>query len=59
VVLDDRSAAQLQPPTEDEEDMLDLIPNCTPTSRLACQVTVVIQLEGMRVRIPGPSWRST
>ncbi len=39
-------------PSEDEEDMLDLSFNLTPTSRLSCQIRVTDDLEGLRVYIP-------
>tara|TARA_B100001057_G_C22584333_1_gene846432 strand:+ start:323 stop:637 length:315 start_codon:yes stop_codon:yes gene_type:complete len=39
-------------PSEDEEDMLDLSFNLTPTSRLGCQIRVTDDLEGLRVYIP-------
>ena len=38
-------------PSEDEEDMLDLSFNLTPTSRLGCQIRVTDDLEGLRVYI--------
>jgi ferredoxin len=41
--------------SEDEEDMLDLAAGVTPTSRLACQITLTEALDGLEVRIPGES----
>ena len=39
--------------TEDEEDMLDLAAGATRTSRLACQIVLRADLDGLTVRIPG------
>jgi ferredoxin len=47
--------AQLPPASEDEEDMLDLAAGVTRTSRLACQITLTVALDGLEVRIPGES----
>lgn len=38
---------------EDEEDMLDLAAGVTRTSRLACQIVLHDDLDGLEVRIPG------
>mmetsp|Transcript_27417 Transcript_27417/g.81708 ORF Transcript_27417/g.81708 Transcript_27417/m.81708 type:complete len:182 (-) Transcript_27417:59-604(-) len=38
--------------TEKEEDLLDLAPCLTPTSRLACQVVVNEDLQGVEVELP-------
>ena len=38
--------------TEDEEDMLDLAAGVTRTSRLACQIVLSEELDGLEVRIP-------
>ena len=37
---------------EDEEDMLDLAAGVTRTSRLACQIVLSDDLDGLEVRIP-------
>ena len=39
-------------PNPDEEDMLDLAADLTPTSRLSCQIEINDQLDGLRVLIP-------
>mmetsp|Transcript_25353 Transcript_25353/g.73094 ORF Transcript_25353/g.73094 Transcript_25353/m.73094 type:complete len:164 (-) Transcript_25353:120-611(-) len=39
-------------PSEDEEDMLDLAPCLTPTSRLGCQVIVDEKLRDAEVELP-------
>jgi ferredoxin len=41
--------------SEDEEDMLDLAAGVTRTSRLACQIELSAELNGLEVRIPGES----
>ena len=46
---------RLPPASEDEEDMLDLAAAVRPTSRLACQIELTAELEGLEVRIPGES----
>ncbi len=38
--------------SEEEEDMLDLAAGATRTSRLACQIMLVPDLDGLTVRIP-------
>ena len=52
VVIDAADAARLLPAGEDEEDMLDLVPDASRTSRLSCQVRLTAALDGMTVRIP-------
>ena len=39
----------------DEEDMLDLAAGVARTSRLACQIELTAELDGLEVRIPGES----
>lgn len=46
---------RLPPASEDEEDMLDLAAGVARTSRLACQITLTAELDGIEVRIPGES----
>jgi len=53
VIVDPADFARLPPPSEDEEDMLDLAQNATRTSRLSCQIRLVDALDGLTVRIPG------
>lgn len=52
VVVDPADFARLPPATADEEDMLDLAPAATRTSRLSCQIRLTAVLEGLTVRIP-------
>lgn len=43
---------QLPEMSEAEEDMLDLAAGLTDTSRLACQVNVTEEFEGIRIQLP-------
>ena len=52
VVLPPALARALPPPTDEEEDLLDLAFALTPTSRLGCQVRVSREFEGATVRLP-------
>lgn len=52
VIIDPADAAKLPPPSEEEEDMLDLAPGATRTSRLACQIMLNATLDTLTVRIP-------
>ena len=47
--------ATLAPASVDEDDMLDLAAGITATSRLASQILLSPELDGMIVRIPGES----
>lgn len=51
VIVDPEWFARIDPPSEDEEDMLDLAPGLKPTSRLGCQVIVTEALDGLVVRL--------
>ena len=51
VVIAAEDADRLPPPSEAEEDMLDLVPAATRTSRLACQVRLTMAQAGMIVRV--------
>ncbi|MBD8735548.1 2Fe-2S iron-sulfur cluster-binding protein [Sphingomonas sp. CFBP 13706] len=53
VIVDAADVARLPPASADEEDMLDLAPGATRTSRLACQIRLTEALDGLTVRIPG------
>jgi len=52
VIVDPDDFARLPPASEDEEDMLDLAPGATRTSRLACQIRLDEALDGLNVQIP-------
>jgi len=43
---------KLPPPSEDEQDMLDLAFGLTKTSRLGCQIVVTPELDGLVVSLP-------
>ncbi len=53
VIVDAADFARLPRASEEEEDMLDLAAGATRTSRLACQIVLTPDLDGMTVRIPG------
>ena len=46
---------KLKAASEDEEDMLDLAAGVERTSRLACQILLSDELDGLTVRIPEES----
>lgn len=46
---------RLPPAVEDEEDMLDLAAHVARTSRLACQIELTAEMDGLAVRIPSDS----
>lgn len=52
VILDKPIFDKLDPPSVEEEDMLDLAFGLTPTSRLGCQVKLTKDLDNMRARLP-------
>ena len=52
VIVEKEWFDQLESPTEDEEDMLDLAFGLTPTSRLGCQIVVTDELDGLTVALP-------
>ncbi len=51
VVVDPQWFERLNGSTEDEEDMLDLIPTLTDTSRLGCQIKMTDELSGLKVKL--------
>ena len=53
VILAAEDIAKLPPPSEEEEDLLDLASHVTRTSRLACQIWLDAALESLTVRMPG------
>lgn len=40
------------PPDDFEEDVLDSVPNVAPSSRLACQVLLTAEFNGLEVEVP-------
>jgi ferredoxin len=53
VIVDPADADRLPPPSENEEDLLDLAAHATRTSRLACQIWLDDGLDTLTVRMPG------
>ncbi|MFG6283103.1 2Fe-2S iron-sulfur cluster-binding protein [Sphingomonas sp. S6] len=53
VIVAVEDADRLPPPREEEEDLLDMVPQATRTSRLACQIRLSAALDGLTVRVPG------
>ncbi len=52
VILEDKIFKDLPEADIREEDLLDLAPGLTPTSRLGCQVLVSEKFEGAKVKLP-------
>merc|ERR1740130_1879812 len=52
VILPDELYEATGEPTEEEEDLLDLCPGLTSTSRLGCQVNVDSKMRGLEVELP-------
>ena len=55
VIVDQKYFNQLEDPSEDEEDMLDLAFGLTATSRLGCQIVMTRDLDGLTVTVPSES----
>ena len=53
VIVAAEDFARLPRASEEEEDMLDLAVGAVRTSRLACQIVLTPDLDGLTVRIPG------
>ena len=52
VLIEPAFLDRLPPPSAEEEDMLDLVPEATRASRLACQIMLSPDLDGCIARIP-------
>jgi ferredoxin-2, mitochondrial len=52
VIVAEEDFARLPRASEEEEDMLDLAVGATRTSRLACQILLTPDLDGLTVRMP-------
>ena len=52
VVVDAGDFARLRPASADEEDMLDLVPDASSRSRLACQIVLDEKIGSIGVRVP-------
>jgi 2Fe-2S ferredoxin len=55
VIVDPAWYDQLEEPSEEEEDMLDLAFGLTRTSRLGCQIRMTEELDGLTVTLPAGS----
>lgn len=53
VHVDRQDFGKLSPPSEMEDDMLDLAADLRRTSRLACQIWLTEGMESLTVRVPG------
>lgn len=53
VAFDEAVFGTLDTPSEGEAEMIDMLEDRVPTSRLGCQVTVNEKLRGARVRVLG------
>ena len=52
VVVDPTYFGRLPTPSEEEQDLLDLAWGLQPTSRLACQLLVTEELDGIKLVLP-------
>lgn len=52
VLIDAGDLARLPPPVVEEEDLLDLVPGATRTSRLSCQIALPPGLASLTVHLP-------
>ena len=52
VIVADAYFDKLPPPSDDEEDMLDLAWGVQPTSRLGCQIVITDDLDGIELTLP-------
>jgi len=52
VIIDEKFYSKLPAASQAEEEMLDFAFGATPTSRLACQLTMTKELDGIRVKLP-------
>ncbi|MDR6115283.1 MULTISPECIES: 2Fe-2S iron-sulfur cluster-binding protein [unclassified Sphingomonas] len=52
VLIDTAYLDRIAPPLAEEEDMLDLVPDATRSSRLACQILLTPELDGLTARLP-------
>ena len=52
VYIDEATLKKIEPATEDEENVLDVVFNIQPNSRLACQVIVSDEMDGAVITIP-------
>lgn len=55
VIVEESFYGRLPPPSEDEEDMLDLAAGLTVTSRLGCQIILTDAHDGLILWVPRSS----
>ena len=55
VIVEETFYGRLPPPSEDEEDMLDLAAGLTVTSRLGCQIILTDAHDGLILWVPRSS----
>jgi 2Fe-2S ferredoxin len=52
IIVDPAQIDLLEPPSEEEDEMLDLAWELKPTSRLGCQIVLTEALDGLVVSLP-------
>lgn len=52
VIVDDAWVAATGTRSEQESEMVEMSPECAPSSRLACQLKACPSLDGLKVRLP-------
>ena len=52
VIVDEKSFVKLPTISQEEEELLDFAFGVASTSRLACQVKITKELDGIRIKIP-------
>ena len=52
VIIDPDWWNRIEPPKEEEMDMLDIAMGVEDTSRLSCQVKIDEKMAGMKVKVP-------
>lgn len=51
VFIDEEWEDRLNAPTDEEEDMLDTVPDVRSNSRLSCQILMTADLDGLKVTL--------
>ena len=52
IYIDEETLKKIDPASENEENVLDVVFNVKPNSRLACQIVITEQMEGAIITIP-------
>lgn len=52
VYIDNAWLGKIEPPTDNEKNMIEFVENSAPNSRLSCQVRVTDDLDGLVVILP-------